>query len=385
MKKQHLLLILSSLSLLIIVSAIVYSKTRTGYTFPGEFEKQQAIWLQWPEGQYVTAEEPVYPVFIEIVKALDPHVKINIMSQSNDEIAQIENMLQANGYNGRNVVYYIVDHLSIWARDVGPVFVKYGRNKLAVVDFGFNNYGKGASQNFIDIESNIHRTVARLLGLPLVPTNLVSEGGGVESNGKGTIMLTESVALNRNPAMTKAQIENEYKRVLGAKKVIWLKQGLAEDDLITRGHIDEIARFADPHTILLARVLPGDAYTNSTSYNSYLRMEENYNILRNSTDQDGRPFRIVRIPMPPTLYGEPDETGKIPVRSYLNYAVTNGAVLLPSYWRPGRSDEVKTTEDQVRRAFQSVFPGREIIAINAESVNFWGGGIHCITQDMPAV
>ncbi|WP_338826923.1 agmatine deiminase family protein [Neomoorella thermoacetica] len=396
MKKQYVALILASLCLLIILSARTYNKNvykkpinydrsqPISYFYPGEFEKQQAIWMQWPEGEYSTASDPVYPIFIDIIKALDPYVRVNLIVQNKEEISQIENLLKTSGYYGTNVYYYVVNHLSIWARDVGPVFVKDSQNRLKVVDFGFNNYGRGASQSFIDVESQIHRLVAQLLKMPLISTNLISEGGGIESNGKGTIMITESVALNRNPGLTKDQIENEYKRVLGAKKVIWLKQGLAEDDLITKGHINEIARFADPNTILLAQVLPEDRYTNLTSQNSFLRLEENYNILLNSTDQDGKPFRIIRIPMPPTLYGEVDATGKIPVRSYLNYAVTNGAVLMPTYWNPGRSEKLKTTEDQVRSIFQSVFPGRKIIGINVESVNLWGGGIHCITQYMPA-
>lgn len=396
MKKLYSIIILAFVCMLIILSARAYNNRvykkpdyysgsdPTSYVYPGEFEKQQAIWMQWPSGVYSTASLPIYPVFIDIIKALDPYVRVNLISQSKEEITQIEDLLKANGYSGSNVYYYTINHLSIWARDVGPIFVKDSQNRLNVVDFGFNNYGRGASQYFIDVESQIDKLAAQLLKLPVISTNLISEGGGIESNSRGTIMTTESVALNRNPELTKNQIENEYKRVLGAKKVIWLKQGLAEDDLITKGHINEIARFASPDTILLAQVLPEDRYTNSTSQNSYLRLEENYEILLNSTDQDGKPFRIIRIPMPPTLYGEVDDTGKIPVRSYLNYAVTNGAVLMQTYWKPGRSDKLKTTEDQVRGIFQSVFPGRNIIGINAESVNLWGGGIHCITQQMPA-
>jgi len=396
MKKLYSIIILAFVCMLIILSARAYNNRvykkpdyysgsdQTSYVSPGEFEKQQAIWLQWPEGEYSSASNPIYPVFIDIIKALDPYVRVNLILQSKEEIIQIEDLLKANGYSGSNVSYYTINHLSIWTRDVGPVFVKDSQNRLNVVDFGFNNYGRGASQYFIDVESQIDKLAAQLLKLPVISTNLVSEGGGIESNGRGTLMTTESVALNRNPGLTKNQIENEYKRVLGVKKVIWLKQGLAEDDLITKGHINEIARFASPDTILLAQILPEDRYTNSTSQNSYLRLEENYEMLLNATDQDGKPFRIIRIPMPPTLYGEVDDTGKIPVRSYLNYAVTNGAVLMQTYWKPGRSDKLKTTEDQVRGIFQSVFPGRNIIGINAESVNLWGGGIHCITQHMPA-
>jgi len=396
MKKYYSIIILVLACMIIIMLTRTYSNSKAykkpdinsnsntiSYTYPGEFEKQQAIWMQWPEGEYSTASQPIYPVFINIIKYLAPYIRINLISQSEEEIAQIKDLLKSNGYSGKNVYYYTIEHLSIWARDVGPVFVKDNQNRLNVVNFGFNNYGRGASQYYIDIESQVDKKTAELLKLPVINTNLVSEGGGIESNGRGTIMITESVALNRNPGLTKNQIEDEYKRVLGAKKVIWLKQGLAEDDLITKGHINEIARFADPNTVLLAQVLPEDKDTNSYSQSSYWRLEENYNILLKSTDQDGKPFRIIRIPMPPTLYGEVDDTGKIPVRSYLNYAITNGAVIMQTYWKPGRSDKLKNTEDQVKDIFQSVFPDRAIIGINAESVNLWGGGIHCITQHMP--
>ncbi|TEB10995.1 agmatine deiminase family protein [Pelotomaculum propionicicum] len=127
------------------------------YVFPGEFENQQAVWLQWPEGFYSTASLPVYPVFIDIINALDPYVQVNLISQSNEESAQIEELLKANGYSGSNVHYYPINHQSIWARDVGPVFVKDSQGRLSVVDFGFNNYGRGASQDFIDVESQEFR------------------------------------------------------------------------------------------------------------------------------------------------------------------------------------------------------------------------------------
>ncbi|MCL4440425.1 MAG: agmatine deiminase family protein [Firmicutes bacterium] len=358
---------------------------QTFYTFPGEFEKQQAIWMQWPSGVYNAGSRPVNPVMVNIIKAFDPYIRVNLMSQSPEEIIQIRNLLQTSGFSGTNVFYYIINHMSIWARDVGPIFVKDSQNRLNVVNFGFNNYSRvEGNQDFIDVESQIDKLTAQLLGLPVISTNLISEGGAIESNGRGTMMVTEAVATKRNPGLTKQQIENEYKRVLGVKKVIWLKKGLAEDDRITSGHINEIARFAGPNTILLAQVLPGDRNANWVSENSYLRLEENYSILLNSTDQDGKPFHIIRLPMPPTLYSETNNTGELPVRSYLNYAVTNGAVLVQTYWKPGRSNILKTAEDQVKDIFQSVFPGRSIIGIDAENVNLWGGGIHCITQHMPA-
>jgi agmatine deiminase len=354
------------------------------YRFPAEFDKQQAIWMQWPSEVYNQASRPVIPVMIKIIKAFAPYIRVNIASSSVDEIVQGRNLLKQSGYVGTNVHFYVINHMSIWARDVGPIFVKDVENKMRVVDFKFNNYSRGGNQYYIDVENQVDVLTAKLYGFPVIKSSLVSEGGAVETNGRGTIMLTESVLLKRNPNLTKQQIENEFKRVLGIKKVIWLKKGLAEDDNITSGHINEIARFASPNTILIAYVKTGDRYANNNSKESYLRMEENYNILKNSTDQDGKPFRIIRVPVPPTLYNVTDSAGRLPIRSYLNYAVINGAVVMQTYWRQGRSSALKETEDGVKEILKGAYPGRQVIGIDTESLNLWGGGIHCITQHMPA-
>lgn len=352
--------------------------------FPAEFDKQQAVWLQWPSEVYNTGDRPVNPVMIRLIKALDPHIRVNVMVRSNAEISAVKSLLKANGYTGTNAHFYVINHLSIWARDVGPLFIKDSSYLTRVADFGFNNYSRDGNTSYTDTEKQVDRQAANILKLPVVSSKMVSEGGGIESNGRGTLMTTESVALRRNPGMTRQQIENEYKKVLGVKKVIWLKKGLAEDDRVTGGHINEIARFSDPHTVLLAQVLPQDRYASWASKESYLRMEENYKILQGSTDQDGKPFKIIRVPMPSGLYQEAGENSKIPVRSYLNYTVTNGAVIMQTYQRAGRPAALKTTEDKVRGILGSAYLGRAVIGIDAENVNLWGGGLHCITQHMPA-
>lgn len=359
-------------------------KELSRFRLPGEFENQQAIWMQWPSDKYNQDNHPVNPDMVNIVKAFAPYIRVNLMAGSKAEIDSIKNQFKINGFSGENVHYYLINHLSIWARDVGPIFAKNGWGKLKVVDFGFNNYSRNGNPYYIKIESQVDTSVAGHLGLPVIQSKLISEGGAIESNGRGTLMVTESVVFKRNPGQSKQQIEKEYKRVLGVKKIIWLKKGLAEDDGITSGHINEIARFAAPDTILLARVLPGDRYINRYSQESYRRLEENFRILQDSTDQDGNYFQIIRIPMPPTLYSEIQPAGGLPVRSYLNYAVTNKTVLMQIYWKPGRPELLRTTEAEVLDLFRKVFPGRKIIGIDAENVNRWGGGIHCVTQHMPA-
>lgn len=358
--------------------------SQSEYVFPGEFEKQQAIWMMWPSETYDSGNRPVSPVIINIIKALNQFIKVNVLVGSSEEIDKIHELLQAKGSSADKVTFYTISHKSIWTRDVGPLFVKDRQNKLHIVNFGFNNYSRGGNPDYVYTEGEVDKQTAQLLGVPVIDSKLVCEGGAIESNGNGTLMVTESVVLRRNPQLSKKQIEDEFKRVLGIQKVIWLKKGLAEDDRITTGHINEFARFASPDMVLLGQILEEDRYANAISAESYLRLEENYKILQNATDQSGEKLRIIRIPMPPTLYAESNTTGELPLRSYLNYALTNKAVIFQTYWREGRSEVLKKTEEEVKKSFSQIFPGRTIVGIDAENVNLWGGGIHCITQHMPA-
>ncbi|MEQ8175108.1 MAG: agmatine deiminase family protein [Syntrophomonadaceae bacterium] len=352
--------------------------------FPGEFDPQQAIWLMWPSDIYTYSSQPVEKTMAVIIETLARHIRVNLMVNSDLEIRWVKNRFQIDGFSGENVYFYKVLHQTIWARDVGPTFIN-SEGQLQVVNFAFNNFGRQADPDYIRSESLVDVRSADLLELPVLNTGLVSEGGGIESNGRGTIITTEAVALKRNPGLTKEQIEQQYQRVLGIKKVIWLSEGLAEEDGITGGHVDEMVRFADPHTILLAQVLPEDRNSNNISRASYEHLEENYRTLCKASDQDGQPFRIIRLPMPPTLYRELDHLNDIPVRSYLNFAISNGIILMPVYWKQGRSTALQDSDQQVRVVLQGIFPGREVVGIDVESINHWGGGIHCVTQHMPLI
>jgi agmatine deiminase len=221
--------------------------------------------------------------------------------------------------------------------------------------------------------------------------------------------------------MTREQITDEFKRVFNIDNVIWLKQGLADDDLTykgllpngnlpvmtTGGHIDEYARFVDPHTILLAEVSEEERAASPVDAITYERMETNYEILSKAVDQDGKPFNIVRVPI-----AEPIEvivTEKDPIynmladlnyqggftirkgepltieiaASYMNFLIANDVVLVPAYWKEGRSKSMKEKDELVGKIFEKVFPNRQIVRINPENVNAGGGGMHCISQQMP--
>jgi agmatine deiminase len=221
-------------------------------------------------------------------------------------------------------------------------------------------------------------------------------------------------------------MEAEYKRLLGTKKVIWLKQGLVEDDhtflgpittadgtkaytvVTTNGHVDEFVRFVNDSTILLAQI-GSKELDDPIAFENNKRIEENYEILSKATDQDGQPFTIIRMPLPGTIYNTmnpgdyvyeyiktldyengikfPDgESVKVMAAlSYLNFIITNKVIIGQSCWREGVPEELKSKDEMAAQILQSVFPNRKVIMIDALAVNLGGGGIHCISMQQPAL
>jgi agmatine deiminase len=237
------------------------------------------------------------------------------------------------------------------------------------------------------------------------------------------LILCEAVALTRNPGKTKAELEVEFKKVLGVTNVIWMKQGLADDPNWSRridgryygwgtgGHTDEFVRFADPNTILLAWVDESEKDLNPVNRINYERMSENLRILESSKDQDGKPFTVIKVPLPDlvtqsllvvdSLRGRDEEKFtaanyylpkerpqvgdsiyRVPASSYLNYLVTNGLVVLPTYTNVGTSNE---KEAKVISIFQKLYPERKVVTIDFMPQNWSGGGIHCSTQQQPSL
>jgi agmatine deiminase len=393
------------------------------FVFPAEFEPQESIWMAWPTYENKRGR-PTEPVHMEIIRVTEGHVKIDLLAQDESEISEIRTLFEESGVPHSHVRFHAIPHADIWMRDMGPIFLRGNRGSLKIADFKFNIWGYEAPDSEASKqEERIDRVIAAELGLPTVESKLISEGGNRELNGKGTMMIVEAVARQRNPAWSNEEIERELMRVLGQKKVLWLKEGMAEDELTFRGplpggvftvittggHIDELARFADPHTILLAEVTKEEAERDPIAAISRERLETNYEILKRATDQDGEPFRIIRMPVPVSIFEtmqagdgvfdyiqpleyedgtviEPDEQVKVvAAASYLNFHITNGLVLMQAYWEPGRPESLKLTDRDAQRILGEVFPDREVVPIHALNVNLGGGGIHCILQQQPAI
>jgi len=397
---------------------------------PGEFEPQQAVWLGLDSFNNTVTKD--------LVKALLPYVNIKFVSQSDSVLQKGKSYLSKNGIDTGKIQFYVMPDNQFYMRDHGATFIKNADGEIKAVDFSWSSYGyadrlmEKYNNDTIKVDSILtayryfkskRGKVDSLMGIAekvaIVPSWIKIEGGAIESNGRGTLLLNEPLTLSRNKGVSKDSIEKEFKRVLGIKNIIWLRDGLAEDPdgfatitgkyvgLGAGGHIDEYARFADTNTILLAWIDEADKDKNPVNKINYDRMHVNYEILQKARNENGAQFKIVKVPLPdligvkirmsepgnssgfnvPVSIFKPSDGWKIgdsaiyvAASSYLNYYVTNGIVLLPTYVNEGSSPQ---KEEKVKEIFNEVFPGRKLVFIDAMPMNWEGGGIHCATQPEP--
>lgn len=391
---------------------------------PAEFEPTAAVWLIWPPSDH-TANTSNSVVTLKIMEALGTEVDIVVTCANEALCEQARTQIRQTFQEQTNIAVAPLGSVELWARDMGPTFVETNQKGLAVVDFQFNSWGYSDTTDADNqIEEAYDREAARLMDLPVIRSKLISEGGNREVNGKGTLVLTQTVEQGRNPHMTLEEMEAEFKRTLGVSNVIWLKEGLREDDhtflgpielengekaytvVTTNGHIDEFARFVNDSTVLLAQVDSAD-FEDPIAYENHLRMEENYKILKAAKDQEGRPFHIVRVTLPKTIittmkpgdgvyeyiktlnyqdgsvFPEGEAIKVIAAASYLNFLITQKVVIGQKYWQEGMDPEVQRRDSLAQATLASLFPDREIVMLDALAVNLGGGGIHCITMQQP--
>jgi len=308
-----------------------------------------------------------------MVRAIAPHerVDINIRNEQVESIAR-----RAVGENVKNVFYHRIPTYEPWCRDHGPIFLKKIRgskcefqnstaNPLAVVDWAYNAYGN--KYPLYDDDDAVPQHVADLLKLQVFSPKIVLEGGSIDVNGQGSLLTTTSCLLNpnRNPHLNQQQIEQYLRDYLGAENFLWLDGGIDGDD--TDGHVDNLARFVNPTTVVTV-VEPDPQDVN------YEPLQEDLKRLATMQDRDGRPLRIVSLPMP----GVVEYHGKRLPASYANFYIANNVVLLPTYRNP-------TTDKVALDTLQKLFPDRRVVGLDSTSL-IWGlGSFHCLTQQQPAV
>ena len=248
-----------------------------------------------------------------------------------------------------------------WARDSGAIFLLNRENKLGGIDWEFNGWGKFKP---FDSDNKVAKFMIQNSSATYFKNNMILEGGSIHVDGEGTLLTTEQCLLNknRNPQLSKAEIENNLKEYLNINKIIWLKNGTDEG---TDGHVDNIACFVKAGTVLaLSCKDKNDPF--------YERINENLEILKTSTDNRGRKLNVIELEMSyKRLIPDDDEPS-----SYINFYIANKGIVMPSF-------EDEKADYRAKNIVQSVFPDRKIIAINGIDISMGGGNVHCITQQQP--
>lgn len=365
-----------------------------GYSFPAEWARHWGTWFSWPRpegisfpGKYHTVPANLAAIYREIAKRETVHV--NVPNENYERI--VREQLRANGCPLTNIRFHYIATNESWCRDHGPAFVqrvgRNGKKQTAIVDWGFNAWG-GKYPPF-DADDAVPTRVAEELKkagkkidrvfYPRLPaskgggggTQVIMEGGAIEVNGAGTLMTSESCLLhkNRNPQLSKKQIEQYLKDYYGQSHIVWLGDGIVGDD--TDGHIDDLARFIGPRTIVTTiEEDPRDE--------NHKILKDNLRRLELSRDQDGRAFEIVTIPMP----GVVEHEGQRLPATYANFYFVNGALLVPIY-RHRKND--RRALETLHAALRACGQKQEVMGIDCLEL-IWGlGAIHCLSQQVPVI
>ncbi len=318
------------------------------------FGAQKAIW-----GEFTT---DVQITLGSIAKAIAEYQPVVVFCREN------ERQLAEEMCGSQNTRFITTELDDIWMRDIGANFVVNPKGELNAVDFNFNGWGNKQQH---DNDAQLAKFQAQHFGVitPFI-SRLTGEGGGIEVDGHGTGMMTESSWINdnRNPNLTRDQIEEELKKVLGLRKIIWLP-GIKGKD-ITDAHVDFYARFVKPGVILINLDNDSDSF-------DYEVTRKHMEILENATDADGRKLKIYTVSPPSTLRQtrfsrhNPDFAA-----GYINYFVINGAVIAPEFGD-------KQADHDAKQLLEMLYPGRDIIMLNIDVIAAGGGGIHCVTHQLP--
>ncbi|NTV27761.1 MAG: peptidyl-arginine deiminase, partial [Methanothrix sp.] len=341
--------------------------SRLGYHMPAEWECHEAIWLSWPyDLDSFPKIERVERAYVAIIKAIHEGEMVNLLVKDEMMLNAVVDLLKNASVNLAKVRFHLVSYKDVWFRDYGPTFVvkrekENTKNKMAMVAWIFNAWGEKYPELMVD--SRISCLINDDLLMECFLPGIVLEGGSIDVNGCGTVLTTEQCLLNknRNPSLSKEEIETYLKEYLGARKVIWLKEGIAGDD--TDGHVDDIARFVNPTTVLCA-------YEDDSEDENYQVLKNNYDQLLTETDQDGQGLKVIKLPMPGFVGTEQ----RLPA-SYANFYIGNEVVLVPTFGH--KNDKVAL------RIIQGVFQERRVVGIDCREMVHGLGTIHCISQQQP--
>lgn len=342
-----------------------------GFRMPAEWEGHAATQLHWPGNRKTWPGERlerVEEVYLNLIGVLHRHEPVLLLASA-PNLKRAEQKLKEREVDRGQIHLLEVPLNDVWARDCGPIFVRRDTtagSEFAVTDWEYNAWG-GKYPPYED-DNRLPAWLADRFGLPCFRPGLVLEGGSIDVNGEGVLMTTESVLLNpnRNPDLSRTEIEQVLREYLGVESILWLRSGLAGDD--TDGHIDDLARFLSPKTILAS-------VSEDPSGVNYHALKENLEILRRSTDASGEAFEIVTLPLPETrIEGTTVDGSEHVPASYANFYIANGVVMVPLY------DE--RYDEEALELFRNHFPDREVAGIPCADLVWGQGSIHCITQQL---
>jgi agmatine deiminase len=339
-----------------------------GYSMPPEWVRHERTWMEFPPGNTTFGSDPdgelgrYRKVWAAVTNAIARFEPVSLICDIGDGAAARELV-------DPSVIVHETLIDECWFRDSGPTFVTHPDGRIGAVLWRFNGWGQQEFSDWDD-EQHVGALAATLAGAEHFTSSMVNEGGGIHVDGEGTVMITRTVQLDpfRNPDWTAEQVEAELRAFLGVEKVIWLPQGLTKDykRYGTRGHVDIVAAWVRPG-LVVAHSQP------DSSHPDFEVCNENLAILRASTDARGRQLEVVEIEAPTVTHAD----GDIVDWSYINHYVCNGAVILCSFDDPRDADAAAT--------LAKLYPGREVVLVEARPIFECGGGIHCITQQQPAV
>ncbi|MFF2083248.1 agmatine/peptidylarginine deiminase [Nocardia sp. NPDC058176] len=335
------------------------------WRMPSETDPQERVWMAFP---------PLGSSISETAE--DAHEARTTWSSVAHAVAEFEPVtMVVDPADAAVARRYLSAHIDLveaplddaWMRDIGPTFVLGEDGRLGAVDWVFNGWGQQDWATW-GKDQAIGAAVTRWSGADAVSSSMVNEGGGIHVDGRGTVLVTETVQLDpfRNPTMSKADVEAELARTIGADNVIWLPRGLTRDSekLGTRGHVDIVATIPAPGVVLVH-------VQRDPAHPDHAVSREILEVLSASVDSGGGRWEVLEIPAPVTLR---DTEGWVDY-SYVNHLVVNGGVIACGFDDPN--------DDEARDVLAAAYPGREVVTVDARPIFARGGGIHCITQHQP--
>ena len=343
------------------------------WRMPAEWVPHERTWMAWPSSGYTLGEseaaaDEARATWADVALAVSRFEPVTLVVDP--DAVDVARRWIGEGRHG----HYRVDLLEAqlddaWMRDIGPTFVVSPTGELGAVDWVFNGWGAQEWATWGN-DARIGEFVTGRAGATRVASDLVNEGGGIHVDGLGTVLLTETVQLDpgRNPGLTRADVEAEMARTIGATTCIWLPRGLTRDydEFGTRGHVDIVATFASPGVVLLH-------WQGDPAHPDHEVSVELEGLLSSARDARGEPLEVMRVPAPRTLE---DEDGIVDW-SYINHLVVNDGVVACTYDDPQDAESLAVLE--------KAYAGRQVVGVDARPLFARGGGIHCITQQQPRV